>query len=161
MKKLFLPLIFVFISIVTLSCQDEFCLEPTTPNLIVRFINKDTITQTKRINLRVETLNQELLFANFSGDSLVLPLNTNNTNTAYTLSIVTIPEDPNEDIIFDSEELTINYETEDVFVSKSCGYKSIFNNVNISTTNNSWLSKATSSTENISNQNQAHVQIFH
>ncbi|MFT6698855.1 MAG: hypothetical protein ACJAVD_000340, partial [Porticoccaceae bacterium] len=47
------------------------------------------------------------------------------------------------------------------YVSRSCGYKIIFNEVTF-TSDNTWITDFTPETlTTIDNQNEAHVQIFH
>ena len=64
--------------------------------------------------------------------------------------------------------LSINYEIEEVFVSRSCGFKAIFNNVTVtSDVSNDWILGLTETLENtitiptIDNESSAHLQIFH
>ena len=68
----------------------------------------------------------------------------------------------NQDII------TIDYDVEEVFVSRSCGFKAIFNNVTVtSDVSNDWIIGLTETLENtitiptIENESAAHLQIFH
>ncbi|GGF74260.1 hypothetical protein SAMN05444281_1524 [Wenyingzhuangia marina] len=154
MKKLLSLLLLVTFSATIFSCQDEFCLDATTPNLIIRFYDKDTITKTKSIKLIVRANSKDTLYNGINTDSLSIPLDTQNNNVTYHISIL---DNPNS-----QEDININYTTEDVFVSKACGFKSIFKDVSITTTHNNWLSSATpTSTFNITDQTQAHVKIFH
>ena len=58
-------------------------------------------------------------------------------------------------------QITIDYTPENIYVSRSCGYKVIFNNVTFSSTN-SWITDFTPSTlTTIDNQNAAHIQVYH
>ena len=60
-----------------------------------------------------------------------------------------------------TNQLTITYTTEDVYVSRSCGFKTIFNTVTI-TASNGWVQSFTPSTlTTINNETKAHVKIFH
>ena len=68
----------------------------------------------------------------------------------------------NQDII------TIDYDVEEVFVSRSCGFKAIFNNVTVtSDVSNDWIIGLTETLENtitipiIDDESAAHIQIFH
>ena len=58
-------------------------------------------------------------------------------------------------------QFTLSYTIEDIFVSKSCGFKSIFNNVSLNIDIQGWSLDNNLTTTTIDNQNQAHVQIFH
>ncbi|MAC87665.1 MAG: hypothetical protein CMQ52_06075 [Gammaproteobacteria bacterium] len=157
MKKhyLFLSLIALLIS----SCEkDDFCIEPITPNMIVRFYNATNISETKAVNdLTINISNLDSIYTNVSIDSVVIPLDVTSNQIIYNFSSGT-----NVDI------LTIDYEVEEVFVSRSCGFKAIFNNVTItSDVSNDWIIGLTETLENtitiptINDESAAHVQIFH
>jgi hypothetical protein len=157
MKKyyLFLSLIALLIS----SCEkDDFCIEPITPNMIVRFYNATNISETKAVNdLTINISNLDSIYTNVSLDSVVIPLDVTNNQIIYNFS-----SGSNLDI------LTIDYEIEEVFVSRSCGFKAIFNNVTItSDVSNDWIIGLTETLENtitiptINDESAAHVQIFH
>ena len=157
MKKyyLFLSLIALLIS----SCEkDDFCIEPITPNMIVRFYNATNISETKAVNdLTINISNLDSIYTNVSLDSVVIPLDVTNNQIIYNFS-----SGSNLDI------LTIDYEIEEVFVSRSCCFKAIFNNVTItSDVSNDWIIGLTETLENtitiptINDESAAHVQIFH
>ena len=157
MKKyyLFLSLIALLIS----SCEkDDFCIEPITPNMIIRFYNATNISETKAVNdLTINISNLDSIYTNVSLDSIVIPLDVTSNQIIYNFSSGT-----NVDI------LTIDYEIQEVFVSRSCGFKAIFNNVTItSDVSNDWIIGLTETLENtitiptIDDESAAHVQIFH
>ena len=157
MKKyyLFLLLIALLIS----SCEkDDFCIEPITPNMIIRFYNATNISETKAVNdLTINISNLDSIYTNVSLDSVVIPLDVTSNQIIYNFSSGT-----NVDI------LTIDYEIEEVFVSRSCGFKAIFNNVTFtSDVSNDWIIGLTETLENtitiptINDESAAHVQIFH
>ena len=153
MKK---PIFFIFITLIisTLySCQDEFCLDATTPALTIRFYNYDTVTQTKSVTLVVWANDMDTLYDGTTTDSLSIPLDTQNNSVIYHLSIL--------DSIDSEEDLNISYTTEDVFVSKACGFKGVFNNLTISATNNNWIDSLATTVTEITNENEAHVKIYH
>ena len=157
MKKyyLFLSLIALLIS----SCEkDDFCIEPITPNMIIRFYNATNISETKAVNdLTINISNLDSIYTNVSLDSIVIPLDVTSNQIIYNFS-----SGSNLDI------LTIDYEIEEVFVSRSCGFKAIFNNVTItSDVSNDWIIGLTETLENtitiptIDDESAAHIQIFH
>ena len=97
------------------------------------------------------------IYSNVSIDSIVIPLDVSNNQIIYNFS-----SEGNQDI------LSINYEIEEVFVSRSCGFKAIFNNVTVtSDVSNDWIIGLTETLENtitiptIDNESSAHLQIFH
>lgn len=161
MKKnvLFILLITVLIS----ACEkDDFCIKnPVTPNLVLRFYdtndrvalkgverlsiwaeNKDTITNYKSINI----------------DSVAIPLNSLATKTIYHLKM-----NNSDGSIANNQTatFTINYTTQEEYVSRSCGFKILFNDVTFES-DNTWITEFTPEIlTTIDNQNAAHVQIFH
>tara|TARA_R110002072_G_scaffold85317_7_gene193418 strand:+ start:1953 stop:2426 length:474 start_codon:yes stop_codon:yes gene_type:complete len=157
MKKnyFFLLLITLLVS----SCEkDDFCIDPITPNMIIRFYDATNPLETKVVtDLSVNPEGLEDLYTSTSLDSIVIPLDVTSNQIIYNFSTGT-----NNDI------LTIDYEVEEVFVSRSCGFKAIFNNVTItSDTANDWILGFTTSLDNtitittIENESAAHVQIYH
>lgn len=135
------------------SCEkDDFCTQnPVTPNLILRFYDSTNRNTFKKVdNLYVWAEGKDSLFVNASLDSLYIPLNTAALETVYYFS--------KDNTI---NQLTISYSTKNEYVSRSCGYKVIFNEVSF-TSNNSWINDFEPNIPiTIENQNKAHVQIFH
>ncbi len=157
MKKnyFFLLLITLLVS----SCEkDDFCIDPITPNMIIRFYDATNPLETKVVtDLSVNPEGLEDLYTSTSLDSILIPLDVTSNQIIYNFSTGT-----NNDI------LTINYEVEEVFVSRSCGFKAIFNNITItSDPSNDWILGLTTSLDNtitittIENESAAHVQIYH
>ncbi len=151
MKKVYLAL---FIILITMGCEDEFCLDDTTPSLIIRFRDIDT-NQLKPIRLTAGGVGLDAFIENTTLDSLAIPINTQSNTVTYLLS--EILDDDTES----TESLTLTYDIEDEFVSKACGFRSVFKNIQISTTNNDWLLDFEVLTEDITNENRAHVEILH
>ena len=157
MKKYYLLL--SLIALLVSSCEkDDFCIEPITPNMVIRFYNATNITQTKPVvNLSVNPEGFDELYSNANLDSILIPLDVTSNQIIYNLS-----SESNIDVI------TINYDVEEVFVSRSCGFKAIFNNVSVtSDVSNDWIIGLTETLENtitiptIDNETAAHVKIFH
>ena len=157
MKKYFL--ILSLISLLVSSCEkDDFCIDPVTPNMIIRFYDATNPTESKSVsNLSVYPEGYEEIYSNISIDSLLLPLDVMNNEIIYNLS-----SEGNQDI------LTITYDVEEKFVSRSCGFKAIFRNVIVtSEPSNEWILGLTESGNNtvtistIEDESAAHVQIYH
>lgn len=157
MKKYFL--ILSLISLLVSSCEkDDFCIDPVTPNMIIRFYDATNPTESKSVsNLSVHPEGYEEIYSNISIDSLLLPLDVMNNEIIYNLS-----SEGNQDI------LTITYDVEEKFVSRSCGFKAIFRNVIVtSDPSNEWILGLTESGNNtvtistIEDESAAHVQIYH
>ena len=142
-----------------MSCEkDDFCIDPITPNMIIRFYDATNTSNTKSVsNLSVNPEGLDVIYSNESLDSILIPLDVTSNQIIYNFS-----KGNNQDII------TIDYDVEEVFVSRSCGFKAIFNNVTVtSDVSNNWIIGLTETLENtitiptIENESAAHLQIFH
>ncbi|TVZ54779.1 hypothetical protein OD91_0014 [Lutibacter sp. Hel_I_33_5] len=151
MRKLILLVVLTLIF--AISCEkDDICTSnPITPKLVLRFYDATTPTSLKDVaGLYVWAEGKDSLFINDTKDSISLPLNSQSNQTVYHLSKGT-----------DTGTITIDYTPETDFVSRSCGFRVIFNNVTL-TENNTWITDlSTTSLETINNQTTAHVQVFH
>ena len=153
MKKIILFLL-LFVAIISACEKDDFCLQnPVTPNLVLRFydnVNRETLKDVSTIYVWAEGKDTISEFNGTSLDSIYIPLNSLASETIYNISNGT-----------NVDKFTIEYTPEATYVSRSCGYKVIFNDVTFTSENN-WISDFTPSTlTTIDNQDAAHVQIFH
>jgi hypothetical protein len=151
MKKI-IGFLFLMVVIISSCEKDDFCTQnPVTPKLILAFYNTDSRNDLKTIEqLYVWAEGKEdSLLVNVSQDSIFIPLNVNSNQTVYNLS--------KDNVV---EQFTIDYTPENRYVSRSCGYKIIFNDLTFSTTNN-WVTDFTAIETSLENQDSAHVQIFH
>lgn len=146
--------------IVIYSCEkDDFCLSnPVTSNLVIRFHDAENNDETKVVDsLYVWADGRDTLdlVNNASTDSIAIPLNTLEESTVYNLA-------RGNDFI---DTFTISYTTEEDFVSRSCGFRVIFNDLSLNHdtegTETSWVSSFETETTIINSQENAHVKIFH
>ncbi len=158
-KNILYILLFAF---VFSACEkDDICLLPTTPKLILRFYDTADPTEFKSVErLSVWAKEKDTLssYISVTLDSIVIPLNPNTSQTIYNLkrNIVDGNDTTNE-----YNQLTINYTTEEIFVSRSCGFKTIYNNVTI-VSDTGWIQSFTPTTlTTIDNETKAHVKIYH
>lgn len=162
------------------SCErDDICPEstPTTPQLIIRFYDITEQSETKRvIDLQIHGLDNddnelELYQAVESTDSIVLPLRTidndddptNGISTKYKLH-KEYEIDGDETILGNPDIISIQYSVKEVYVSRACGYKTIFENVEISidTDGDDWIELYQyESPLTVEDETAAHVQVFH
>ncbi|MDA7558160.1 DUF6452 family protein [Flavobacteriaceae bacterium] len=169
MKKV--SVLFLVIS-VFLSCEkDDICSSDTgtTPQLILRFYDIANQEETKAVpNLLVygvNSLNEIVLFDGIgllatNTDSIAIPLQTSDNFTRFVL------HRDLEDGDFETGNIDIiiaNYEREDVYVSRACGYKQIFNNlgIDLEPDPSNWVINSEILSTTINNENEAHVKIFH
>ena len=152
----------ILLSFILTSCEkDDFCLQetPKTPKLILRFydfVNKDELKQVKYLSVWAEGKDTLKNYRSVTLDSIALPLNTLDSKTVYHLKMNAIDGSISSNII---NTITIKYNTEDVFISRSCGFKTIFNEVVITSDNGWFLDFSPTSLNNITNEFKAHVKI--
>jgi hypothetical protein len=162
MKKI-IPILILFIVIFSTCEKDDFCVKnPITPNLVLRFYdetNQETLKTAKLLSVWAEGKDTIDDYTSITTDSISIPLNSLATETIYHLKINN--EDGAEaDNLYTT--FTINYTPEEEYVSRSCGYRVIFNEVSFSSDNTNWIKEFTPETLTIiEDQNSAHVQIFH
>jgi len=151
MKKYITIIMFSIFAI--LSCEkDDICIENTTPNLIIRFYDNDNQTEAKQIVLdSVWANNKENIYKNETIDSIiVLPLDLSQNNTLFKFSSNSI-----------EDEINFTYDRNDIFVSRSCGYKTIFENLQIDSNSTNWIKNISINNTIIENDTAAHITIFH
>lgn len=150
MKKLFF-IVLVLLAIFSSCEKDDFCTEtPVTPSLILRFydnVNRATLKNPSSIFVWAD--NKDTIYSNFSLDSLVIPLNPAASQTIYNLSQGNIVN-----------QLTINYNVDYEYVSRSCGFKAVYDNISL-TSSNTWINEVQATTTIVNNENAAHVQVYH
>lgn len=155
--KLFNYILFfgLFLGFLLSACEnDDICLEETTtPQLIIRFYDKDDVASVKTVDsLYVWATDKDSLYSKQETDSIVLPFNLNTDEVAYHLS-----NGINEDV------LTLKYTRNEIFLSRSCGYIMYFDLQDETQITQNWLgSMSIVADENqINNETAAHVKIFH
>ena len=134
------------------SCEkDDFCtLNPITPKLVLRFYDNVNKTQLKNVNqLYVWAAGKDSILVNQSTDSISIPLNSIANETVYNFSKGNVVN-----------QFTIQYTPQQIYVSRSCGFKVNFDEVSY-ISSNTWIADFEVTTITIKNQNAAHVQIFH
>ncbi|WP_248723153.1 DUF6452 family protein [Seonamhaeicola sp. ML3] len=170
-RLVFIPIFALLIGI-SISCErDDICPEstPTTSRLVIDLFDFNNQENKKNaFNLIVADLDNRVLNDYFltTSNNLLLPLNTNeNTTTFRLIKDAKVDDDGfitegNEDI------LVINYTRKEVYVSRACGYKTIFENVGVVVQDDGdkWiLGNPINLTENepIEDENEAHFNLFH
>ena len=181
MKKTSLLLIMLIIIAIgmTIGCErDDICPESTstTPRVILELFDFANQENSKNvIGLRVQGINNANVLAGYnvvSTNKLILPLRTDTTATQYklhkeyTYSDNGTPNDSSDDVIGGNEDIiTIKYTTELVFVSRACGYKTVFKNVSLTIVpdTNNWIKSRQSVTDNqsVEDETATHFNIFH
>ncbi len=167
MKK-YLPFLLLLIPFFFSSCEkDDICLEDITPHLILRFYDADNRNTIKKIaNLKVEIEGIEGFYGTDSitllTDSIAIPIKVTDDITKYKLTISTTD---GTIITNNSDIFHLTYIREDEYISRSCGYKTLFIDAKsaLTTDSDNWIKSMETSEDpqNILNENSAHVKIFH
>ncbi|GAA3652124.1 DUF6452 family protein [Flavivirga jejuensis] len=171
-----------------ISCErDDICPDstPTTPRLIISAYNESSPDNTKFIdNLLIFGVGNENSLSvtvedidiNYDGTGnildIYLPLKTDDDTTQYILHKDYLyddndtPDDTSDDIeTSNADTITINYSREQVYVSRACGYKTIFNDVTftIETDDDNWIKSRISVNNNqpVEDETETHYNIFH
>lgn len=145
----------IFLVTLVTNCEvDDICTETVlTPKLIVKFYDNDTLTLAKKVTgIYVWAEGKDSLYENATADSLLLPLNNATNSTKYLLSIGN-----------QIDTLIVNYDKEDIFVSRSCGYKTHFSIPANPSITQHWMTGISiiETPQPVVNQNKAHVKIHH
>ncbi|MDO6597502.1 DUF6452 family protein [Oceanihabitans sp. 2_MG-2023] len=180
MKKLKIILIPVLILFtIFLSCErDDLCSDDTstTAHLYMQFYNSANTENLKNVlNFRAQGVDNDAVLSDYdvvTANSVYLPLKTTETSTQfklhndYSINDNGTPDDDTDDYVDGNEDIiTIHYVTKLEYVSKACGYKTVFENVTISIEDDGdkWIDYILSTTDNepISNEDEAHFNLFH
>ena len=175
MKKILL----MFVLIISFSAceKDDICTDETTPRLIVEFYdisNNATIKNVLNLKVKEFGTNDFMVFDPtleeddedrylFNGSKLELPLKLAATSTKYSLILNSTGTTPNEDV------LEFVYTPENVYVSRACGYKTIFelnptpNGViksDVTTPESFWIQDFNILTTTIDTENETHIKVY-
>lgn len=181
MKKI-ISLLLVFTFGLSSCEKDDICdaNTPTTPRLVIAFYdngdpnNQRTVTNLKVIG--VGKKDDDAIIFNENGTSITkyltnantisIPLKTDSTSTSYRFIYNSLSEAADTDV------LTFNYTSNNVYVSRSCGYKTTFKLNPVGNTTGSgiiktdpegdgfWMQNIIVQTSNIESENEAHIKIY-
>jgi hypothetical protein len=146
--------------ILIVGCEpDDICVEGSTgtSELIIIFHDIDNPESRKEIqNLNVVgSINQNdfesLVFTTIDSITLHLINFSSSTNYKFVLN------DENNMIV---DELTIFYTPNDIFINRACGFKTIFEELNVSYSSN-WIKNIVILNNTLSGNNNANIKILH
>jgi hypothetical protein len=185
MKKILVLIVFI---VFTYNCErDDICAEgtPTTPRLIIEFYDFSNPEQLKNVvrltaygeglvldengnPTQPETASNATLVFNSNENTLALPLLVENEGAIVTTTYILENEtnlrlDNNPDTESNVDIIEISYIPRFDYVSRACGYKSIFQDLDIDliTDDVNWITDIDVIESTIDNENTVHVQIFH
>ena len=148
------------------SCEkDDICTEETTPRLILEFYDISNPANLKNVvNLKVKGVGQTADLGTYNAVSKIqLPLKIDGTTTKYSLILNSLDTTPNEDF------LQFDYTTQNVYVSRACGYKTTFTlngspngviKTDAAIPDSFWIQDINIQTTNITTENETHIKIY-
>ncbi len=165
MKRAFsLVLLMIMASMLTFCEKDDICdaNTATTPRLILRFFDINNPTEPKNVtNLAVIGEGLENPISTFNGNKIELPLRTDADLTAY--RFILNSTDQNTD---NEDRISFNYARNDVFVSRACGYKTLFVLDDVlpfeldPVTDGAWIQNITVEQPSIQTEDETHLNIY-
>lgn len=177
-KILFIPIVLLTVGI-TISCErDDICPEitSTTPDLIIDLFDYSNEDSSKNVfKLVIAGVGSDTVLPGYelvTSNQLVLPLKTTENTTQFRLLEGTTvndndtPDDDTDDYYEGNEDIiTINYTRTEVFVSRACGYKTIFENVTVQleSDEDNWIKSISplNSNQSVEDETEAHFNLFH
>jgi hypothetical protein len=163
-KTAFLLLILLFS---LSSCEkDDICdpTTPTTPRVVIQFYDSSNPSVLKNVtNLSVIGQGKpEALISSSNQNTISIPLKTTENSTTYRFVLNSGSSLNNEDVI------RFDYTGSNVYVSRACGFKTIFtlNPINPFThydpivADGLWMKQIILQSNNITTENEAHVKIY-
>lgn len=156
----------------TLSCErDDICAAetPSTPRLIIDFLDVSDLASPKSVPLlAARGVGNDMFLENFravTSGQVILPLKTDETSTQFIL-INNFKIDDNGTIISGNQDvITVNYRLEQVYVSRACGYKTVFKDVAIQLEidMDNWIQiiQPLNDNQSVEDETTTHFNIFH
>lgn len=166
MKKILFGFFSILFAMSFFNCEkDDICEDgtPTTPRMIIEFYDNNNPTAKKSVtNLAVvaQNITDTLLFNGVS--KIEIPLKTNAENVSFNF----VHDSKNTTVsLRNTDEVIANYTRSDVFISRACGYKTVFtlndsNGLDFTTDTDNWIKEIAIQNHNILNENEVHVKIF-
>ncbi|MBQ0788791.1 MAG: hypothetical protein KBT69_14930 [Oceanihabitans sp.] len=169
LKYIVIPILIAFVAF--LSCEkDDICSDETstTARLFIEFYNSSNTENLKNVTkFRVQGVGNDDVLSGYNivtASSVYLPLKTTENTTQYIL-YNNYEIDTDDVVTGNPDTITVSYNTKLEYVSKACGYKTVFENVTISVVDDGdkWINNIVSTTDNepISNEDEAHFYLFH
>lgn len=150
MKK---PLIIILILCLAFTgCErDIICIDDTTPFLVLTFNDYENQGAAKTLEIdSIKIKGLQPYITDQKLDSLAIPLDLNENFTNYQIW---------SDGVLD--EMKVTYERKDIYVGRSCGYKTIFENFELESNTTNWIKSIEINNTTIDNDTTSAITIFH
>ena len=173
-------ILYLLTMLTILSCEkDDICSEETatTPQLVLRFYDAITPDVIKPVSglliYGVNDANEAVFFKNITigtKDSIAVPLRIDKNTSKlvfhldFSIDDNDTPDDESDDVVLGNPDtVDVNYIREDIYVSRACGYKATFSNLNatVAADADNWITNITIENNTVENENAAHINIYH
>lgn len=168
MKRLFLIAAIFGSAVLCSSCErDDICSEatPVTPRISIQFFDYNAPAVPKSVTglkVRDITSDSELLFNNIS--EIKLPLQTAENSVTFEMTLNSNSTNP--DLIY-TDRLSFQYTRDNVYVSRACGYKTVFalqpdssGAAVLPDADSDWIRTLVVTNYNIVQENETHIRIY-
>lgn len=163
MKQLFL---LIFITVFLSGCEkDDICdvNTPTTPKVVIEFYDSANPTTLINVtNLGVIAPGFTNGFGFTATSKIKVPLKTFEDSTVlYFIENGSVAPTSDDN----SDSVTFNYTRKTEYVSRACGYKTLFtlnstNPITVTPDSDNWIQSVVVSQPNIENENETHIKIY-
>ena len=166
LKKIFFILT---TALIVAGCtRDDICPEgtPTTPLLIIKFMDNSAPTQVKEVpNLRIALTSneEETVFSAITDTIFEVPLNPSLPTVQYTFTKDSNSTEGNEN----SDNIRFRYGIgEDVYINRACAFKTTYTNLsaevrNEGAANTNWMLRLEITNDTVENEDVTHITVFH
>lgn len=166
MKKILLSCTFlIVISLLLTSCErDDICAEATvtTPKLVIEFFDADNPSNPRNItNLAVREIEKDTAILFSSGSSVAIPLQTNSIETRFVFNLNALADSGGL-----TDTINFSYATEELYVSRACGFKVNFIDLRVELENQgnnpqTWIRDIEIRETIIENEAETHLFIYY
>jgi len=177
MKKILLLIIALALSFS--SCEkDDICdaNTPTTPRLVISFydfLNPSVLKNVTNLKVVGEGMIEGIVFNTgtgndrylTNGNTISIPLKTVGTSSSFSFTLNSGNTNP---ALVNVDNIKFDYTTQELFVSRACGYKTLFTldpikpytHTDAAVADKKWIAYISVEKSNLENENETHIKIF-
>ena len=158
--------------------KDDICdaNTSTTPRLVISFydfLNPSVLKNVTNLKVVGEGMTEGIVFNAATGNnqyvtngnSISIPLKTVGTSTSFSFTLNSGSTNP---ALVNVDNLKFNYTTQELFVSRACGYKTLFTldpinpytHTDAAVADKKWIAYISVEKSNLENENETHIKIF-
>lgn len=174
MKKILSLFAILLFAVSQTNCErDDICSEstPTTPRIVIDFYDYNQPLVLKNVtNLEMQSVDSDSTVTITGVSQLLLPLKTFEDVTTFRLTLNSLSTDP---ALIYTDNIQFNYQRQDVYVSRACGYKTLFTlngdpslppgyllNDTPAATEGNWIKNIVIDNPNIASEDETHIRIY-